>query len=85
MKTLFNRNYRTVIAALAAVAIVGLCGLTLERGHMGALPAGVVEIGELETLAVGGLNVAVLPAIEVIGDREVHLADIESADAGHQG
>lgn len=85
MKTLIKRNYRTIVAALAAVAIVGLCGLTMERGHMGALPAGVVEIGELETQEVGGLTVAVLPAIEVIGDRDVQLADVETADVGNQG
>ena len=36
MKTLFNRN--TGIAAFAAVVIVGLTGLTLDRGHAGALP-----------------------------------------------
>ena len=35
--TTFNRNYRTA-ATLAAVVIVGLTGLTLDRGHAGALP-----------------------------------------------
>ena len=48
MKTMFNRN--TGIAAFAAVVIVGLTGLTLDRGHGGALPRGVIEIGTLETL-----------------------------------
>ena len=43
MKTLFNRN--TAIAAFAAVVIVGLTGLTLDRGHEGALPKGVIEVG----------------------------------------
>ena len=73
MKTLFNRN--TGIATFAAVVIVGLTGLTLDRGHGGALPQGVIEVGEIETLAVGGLLVAKLPAVEVIGTREVQLAD----------
>ena len=73
MKTLFNRN--TGIAAIAAVAIVGLTGLTLDRGHGGALPQGVIEVGALQTLAVGGTLYAQLPAVEVIGARAVHLAD----------
>ena len=36
MKTLFNRNM--LIASLAAVAIVGLTGLTLDRGSAGGRP-----------------------------------------------
>jgi len=73
MKTLINRN--TGIAAFAAVVIVGLTGLTLDRGHSGALPTGVIEVGAPETLAVGGLLIANLPAVEVIGSRVVQLAD----------
>ena len=73
MKTLFTRN--TGIAAFAAVVIVGLTGLTLDRGHVGALPQGVIEVGEIQTLAVGGTLYATLPAVEVIGAREVQLAD----------
>jgi len=73
MKTLINRN--TGIAAFAAVVIVGLTGLTLDRGHAGALPQGVIEVGEIETLAVGGTLYAMLPAVEVVGAREVQLAD----------
>jgi hypothetical protein len=82
MKTLFNRN--TGIAAFAAVVIVGLTGLTLERGHGGALPRGVIEIGNPTTLAVGDLIVAQLPAVEVIGTREVQVADAK-AHAEPQG
>jgi len=77
MKTLFNRNDR--IAAFASVVIVGLTGLTLDRGHEGALPRGTVEIGELEAVMVGDLAVATLPAVEVIGARVSRLADV----AGH--
>ena len=73
MKTLFNRN--TGIAAFASVVIVGLTGLTLDRAHDGALPQGVIEVGTLETLMVGGLAIASLPAVEVIGARDVQLAD----------
>jgi len=82
MKNLFNRN--TGIATLAAVVIVGLTGLTLDRGHAGALPKGVIEVGEIETLSVGGTLIATLPAVEVIGAREVQLADAK-AHAEPQG
>jgi hypothetical protein len=72
MKTQFNRN--TLVAAFAAVAIVGLTGLTLDRGA-GGLPEGTIEVGELQTLAVGGTLYAQLPAVEVVGARVVQLAD----------
>jgi hypothetical protein len=74
MKTLFHRN--TLIAAFAAVSIVGLTGLTLDRGHAGGLPKGTIEVGTIETLAVGGTLYAQLPAVEIVGSREVQLADV---------
>jgi hypothetical protein len=82
MKTFINRN--TGIAAFAAVVIVGLTGLTLERGHAGALPRAVIEVGDLETLSVGDLVVAQLPAVNVYGAREMQLADV-NAHAEPQG
>ena len=82
MKTLFNRN--TGIAAFAAVVIVGLTGLTLNRAHEGALPKGIVEVGTLEAVMVGDLTIAALPAVEVIGSRDVQLADV-TADVDPQG
>ncbi len=82
MKTLFNRN--TGIAAFAAVVIVGLTGLTLDRGHEGALPKGIIEVGNLEAVMVGDVTIASLPAVEVIGQREVQLADMKN-DADTQG
>jgi hypothetical protein len=82
METLVNRN--TGIAAFAAVVIVALTGLTLDRGYAGGLPRGVIEVGNPETLAVGGTLVASLPAVEVIGARIVHLADA-TAHAEPQG
>jgi hypothetical protein len=85
MTTLYTRYTRTIAAALASVVIVGLTGLTLDRGHEGALPKGTIEIGELETVMVGDLNVAVLPAIEVIGSRDVLFADSEAGHDGSQG
>ena len=74
MKTLFHRN--TAIATFAAVVIVGLAGFTLDRGHDGALPKGVIEVGEPTTLAVGDTLIASLPAVEVVGSREMKLADV---------
>ena len=82
MNTLINRN--TGIAAFAATVIVGLTGLTLDQGHAGALPQGVIEIGNPETLSVGDLVVAQLPEVQVLGARVVHLADA-SRHADPQG
>lgn len=76
-----NCNYRSIAAAMAAIVVVGLSGLTLDQGHAGSLPRGVVEVGELQTLQVGNLAVAVLPEIQVIGSRDVQLADVEPAQA----
>lgn len=85
MTTLYTRYTRTIAAALASVVIVGLTGLTLDRGHEGALPKGTIEVGEPQALMIGDLVVATLPAVEVIGSREVLLADTEANDAGSQG
>jgi hypothetical protein len=82
MKTLFNRN--TGIAAFAAIVIVGLTGLTLDRGHEGSLPTGVVEVGTLEAVIVGDVTIAALPAVVVIGARDVQLADV-AVDVDSQG
>jgi len=76
MKTLFNRH--TGIAAFAAVVIVGLTGLTLDRGYAGGLPKGVIEVGDPVTLAVGDTLIASLPAVEVIAAREGNLAGATS-------
>ena len=47
MKNLINRN--TGLAASRRSSIVGLTGLTLDRGHWGALPQGIIEVGEPQT------------------------------------
>jgi hypothetical protein len=85
MNTLIYRNYRSVAATLAAVVIVGLTGLTLDRGHAGAAPAGVIEIGELTTVQIGDAAFAALPAVTVSGSRDVQLADGEAVHADTQG
>ena len=74
MNTLFNRN--TGIAAFASVVIVGLTGLTLDRGHDGALPQGIVEVGKLEAVMVGEVTIAALPTVVVVGTRDAQLADV---------
>ncbi len=81
MDTLIYRNYRMVTSALAAIVIVGLTGLTLDRGHAGALPKGIVEVGELSIAIDPATEIAALPAIVVVGDRVVQLADSDHADA----
>ncbi len=76
MNTLFNRN--TGIAAFAAVVIVGLTGLTMDRGHEGGLRRAVVEVGVPETLSVGNVVIAQLPVVDVVATRETRLADAKS-------
>jgi hypothetical protein len=73
MKTLFNRN--TGIAAFAAVVIVGLTGLTMDRSYESALPKGTIEVGELQPVLESEVAIAVLPAVEVRGTRISQLAD----------
>jgi hypothetical protein len=85
MNTLIYRNYRSVAASMAAVVIVGLSGLTLDRGHDGALPTGTVEIGELTTVMVGDTVLAALPAVVVLGNRDVQLAGRNAIHADAQG
>lgn len=81
METLIYRNYRMVTAALAALVIVGLTGLTLDRGHAGALPKGIVEVGELSIAIDPATEIAAMPEVVVFGARDVQLADGNHADA----
>jgi hypothetical protein len=69
MFTIFGRGATRTMSALSAVAILGLSGLVMERGHQGALPVGTVEIGELVPVSVGGEPVAQLPELVVIAPR----------------
>jgi hypothetical protein len=85
MNTLIYRNYRFFAATLATVVIVGLTGLTLDRGHRGALRTGTVEIGELTTVMVGETAIVTLPAVVVVGSRDVLLADRDANHADTQG
>jgi hypothetical protein len=69
MFTNFGRGATRTMSALSAVAILGLSGLVMERGHQGALPAGTVELGELVPVSVGGEPVALLPELVVTAPR----------------
>jgi hypothetical protein len=69
MFTYFGRGATRMMSALSAVAILGLSGLVMERGHLGALPVGTVEVGEPVPVSVGGLPVAQLPELVVTATR----------------
>jgi len=47
MFTMDDKNTRMSLSALAAVMVVALAGKALDVGHHGALPLGVVEVGEM--------------------------------------
>lgn len=69
MFTNFGRGATRTMSALSAVAILGLSGLVMERGHHGALPVGTVELGELVPVSVGGEPLAQLPELVVTAPR----------------
>ncbi len=69
MFTYFTRGATRSLSAVAAVVVVGLSGLVMERGHAGAVPAGRVELGELVPLSVGGEPLAALPELVVSASR----------------
>lgn len=85
MTTLLTRYTATVTAVLAAIVITGLTGFALDHSSADTLPKGTVEVGELDPLAVGGLPVAALPTVEIVGHRDVMLADTAANAAGSQG
>jgi hypothetical protein len=69
MFTNFGFGATRMMSAVSAVAILGLSGLVLERGHEGAIPAGRVEIGELVPVSVADAPAAVLPELVVSAER----------------
>ena len=71
-------NLRGAFSAVLAAAIVGTSGLILEKGHGGALPKGVVEVGELTPVDVLP-QLAKLPEITVTATRLAMAADAERA------
>jgi hypothetical protein len=62
-------SLRGTLSTALAAAIVAVGGLTLDRGHEGALRTGTIEIGELTPVDVLP-RVAQLPEVFVIAKRE---------------
>jgi len=69
MFTMVTENTRRSFSAVAAVAVVAFTGLTLDQGHLGALPQGTVEVGELTPVNVMQMASVTLPEIVVTGER----------------
>lgn len=59
---------------MAAIFVVAFAGLMFEHGHHGALPQGVVEVGELTPINLEQLAMVTLPEVEVVGSREQAVA-----------
>jgi len=72
MFTMLTENTRRVTSAVAAVAVVAFAGLGLDQGHVGALPQGTVEVGELTPVNLMQLAQVTLPEIVVTGERVEH-------------
>jgi hypothetical protein len=49
MFTMEDRSTRLSLGTLGAVAVVALGVLVLDVGHLGTLPQGVVEVGQMTT------------------------------------
>jgi len=64
MFTNFGMNASRKLSAVSAVLVVALSGAVLEFGHIGALPQGTVEVGELVPLSVGGQPIGQLTSAE---------------------
>jgi hypothetical protein len=69
MFTMVTENTRRTVSAVAAVAVVAFTGLTLDQGHLGTLPQGTVEVGELAPVNVMQLASVTLPEITVTAAR----------------
>ena len=69
MFAMVTESTRRTISAVAAVAVVAFTGLTLEQGHLGALPQGTVEVGELTPIGIEKLAQVTLPEIVITAER----------------
>jgi len=69
MFTMLAENTRRAVGTVAAVAVVAITGLALDQGHLGALPQGTVEVGELAPVNVMQMAQVTLPEIVVTGQR----------------
>jgi hypothetical protein len=69
MFTILNETLRRSLATTAAVCVIAISGLGFEFGHVGALPAGSVEVGELQPVGLEQLAAVTLPGIVVTAAR----------------
>jgi hypothetical protein len=69
MFTRVTEKTRQTISAAAAVAVVAFAGLTLDQGHLSALPQGSVEVGELTPVNLMQMAAVTLPEIVISGQR----------------
>jgi len=65
MFTMLNQNTRQMVSAVSAVAVVAFAGLALDQGHLGAMPRGVVEVGEMQPYNLMQLVSTTFPEIVV--------------------
>ena len=69
MFTTTTETIRRSLGTTAAVCVMAIAGLALEFGHAGALPAGTVEVGELQPVNLEQLAPVTLPGIVVTAAR----------------
>lgn len=69
MFTTTHEMIRRSLGTTAAVCVMAIAGLTLEFGHAGALPAGSVEVGELQPVNLERLAAVTLPGVVVTAAR----------------
>ena len=65
MFTMLNQNTRRMVSAVSAVAVVAFGGLVLDQGHLGTMPKGVVEVGEMQPYNLMQLVSTTFPEIVV--------------------
>ncbi len=68
MFTMLNQNTRRMTSAVSAVAVVAFAGLVLDQGHLGTMPQGVVEVGEMQPYNLMQLVSATFPEIVVTAE-----------------
>jgi len=69
MFTTTHETLRRSLGTTAAVCVMAIAGLALEFGHAGALPAGTVEVGELQPVALEQLADVTLPGLVITASR----------------
>jgi len=74
MFTSTTSRTQRMAGTVAAIFVVAFSGLMLEHGHNGAIPRGVVEVGELTPLNLEQLAMVTLPGVEIVGSRQHGMA-----------